>query len=617
MTKLNNEQQKAVMHRDGPMLVLAGPGSGKTAVLVRRLKFLVEEGIDPKGILVLTFSRAAAEEMEFRFRKEAGSGKGITFGTFHSIFYHILKSQGLYQRAKILTKDKKTEYMKIAAVKKGILKNDDLSFVMRLTELAGLKKMGEDCLTGKADEDDVKALSCVYDDYNRIVRDEGYIDFDDMIADCLKMLKCNEKIRRKWQERYPYILVDEFQDIDARQYEVLKMLAGEEGNIFCVGDDDQSIYSFRGAVPFIMRDFANEYHDIKKVCLSVNYRCPPEIIKHAGYLIKHNRNRFDKVQKSIKDDMGNCIVHRCFPDPAKEAEYCARMIEDILVRDKKGDTLPSVGVLYRISRSGDILEETFRHRRIAYQRKDKRAGFYEREWVKDILSYLGLTLCDRREDIVRILNRPDRGLIRECIGVDTDCRARMLEFFDDDIYRGRVVKLFDDIDFIKGMTPYGAVNYILKGTGLLFYFSKHYRLQEGYDDWEEITDELLFRARPYKSIREWLFNIERSDDGDPEDYKDTGPARVDLRTIHAAKGLEYDHVFMIGLQEGVFPLKKYDDPESLEEERRLFYVGMTRSKKKLWLTGIQRDEYGKRESRFIKEAGLSDETLGRDTPDVV
>lgn len=613
--QLNNEQLRAVRHGDGPMLVLAGPGSGKTAVLVNRLLYLVRDlRVDPGSILVLTFSRAAAIEMQERFEKLAQASYPVTFGTFHAIFYHILKSQGLYRKARILTKDRKIEYMKITAAKKGIGRRNDLSFVERLTELVSLKKMGTAAIDSRADEEETENLNLVYDDYNRLVKEEGYIDYDDMIADCLKMLKSNDKIRRKWQDRFRYILVDEFQDIDLRQYEVLKLLAGDEANVFCVGDDDQSIYSFRGAVPGVMKSFKTDYGDVSEVRLSINYRCPYQVIKHAGKLIAHNSGRFDKDQKSFVTEQTPCIIHRCFANPSDEAGYCADMIGRIRDRLEGDNNGPAIGVLYRMSRSGDILEEMLKNRGISYNRKDKRTRFYEKEWVKDVLSYLKLALSDSREDMFRILNRPARGLPRDCIGLDTDMRTHMLGYFKDDDYRGRIMKLFGDIDFIKGMTCFGAVNYIMRGTGLLDYIKREYFNNRAGIDPDEQIMEIFERARAHKSIKEWLKCIElnagdRSDDAAGKEGIYAGPCIAELSTIHSAKGLEYDMVFMIGLQEGVFPLKKCDDIKLLEEERRLFYVGMTRCRKTLFLTGIQRDEYGKRESRFIKEAGICDETM--------
>ncbi|MCR5000537.1 MAG: ATP-dependent helicase [Lachnospiraceae bacterium] len=623
MTQLNREQLRAVTHGDGPMLVLAGPGSGKTAVLVNRIRYLVSHGTDPHGILVLTFSRAAAQEMRSRYYKEAGINDtnapgSITFGTFHSIFYHILKSQGLYKKAKILTKDKKIEYMKMTAARKGIDKCNDLSFIMRLSELAGYRKTGLKVHEDKAGEDEEEALDLVYEDYNRLVKDEGFIDFDDMISDCLKMLESNEKIRRKWQERYASILVDEFQDIDARQYRVLMLLAGREGSIFCVGDDDQSIYSFRGADPGVMKSFVSDNNSVTQVSLTINYRCPGPVIRHAGMLIGHNTDRFEKKQISITGDTRPCIVHKCFRSPAQEAEYCAEVIGSLVGTGKENDGIPTVGVLYRISRSGDILEEILRHKGIACKRKDQRAGFYEREMVKDILSYLRLSLGVRREDMFRILNRPHRGLTRDCIGTDTDMRAHMLSCYKDDEHKGRINRLFHDIDFIRGMNCYGAVSYILKGIGLLEHYKRDRSRPDTDEDIDELAEDILERAKAFKSIREWLLYIDRYHDAEDDVCPDIpGPCMVEMRTIHSAKGLEYDNVMMIGLQEGIFPLKKCEEGDALAEERRLFYVGMTRCRKKLWLLGIQKDEYGKRESRFIKEAGLCDETIGSEAFDVV
>ena len=612
--QLNNEQLAAVMHGDGPMLVLAGPGSGKTAVLVNRLKHLVRDAcVDPYGILVLTFSRAAAGEMRERFEELAHASYPVTFGTFHAIFYHILKSQGLYRRARILTANRKTEYMKVTMAAKGI-RRCDLSYVERLTELISLRKMGNPMLERLVDEEELESLNLVYDDYNRLVREEGYIDYDDMIADCLKMLGSNEKIRRKWQERYRYILVDEFQDIDLRQYEILKLLAGERANVFCVGDDDQSIYSFRGAEPEVMKRFVGDYGNVEKVMLSVNYRCPLQVVRHAGRLIGHNSDRFSKELRSNGRDQGPCISHKCFFNAADEAAYCAGIIEKMSAQAKDQHTGPSIGVLYRMSKSGDILEEVLKSRGIPYRRKDKRVSFYDREWVKDILAYLRLSLSDSREDMYRILNRPERGLPRDCIGLDTDMRRHMTGYFKDEEYRGRIVRLLSDIDFIKDMTCFGAVNYILRGIGMLDHIRREYLINATGNDPDEVITELLDRARTHKSIKDWLKCIDAGaeDKGiapGHDEGEDVGPYAAELRTIHSAKGLEYDNVFMIGLQEGVFPSKKCDGGRQLEEERRLFYVGMTRCRKALFLTGIQKDEYGKRESRFIKEAGICDETM--------
>ncbi len=611
MTKLNTEQLRAVNHRDGPMLVLAGPGSGKTAVLVNRVLHLVkEEHVDPHSILVLTFSRAAAEQMQDRFYALANASLPVSFGTFHAIFYHILKSQGLYRKAEILTLNKKTELMKRASVRKRIRDRNDPSFIIRLIELADIKKSGHEEELQKADDRERDALTLVFDEYNRLCIDGGYIDFGDMISDCLKMLKSNDKILKKWQDRYKYILVDEFQDIDKRQYDVLMFLAGPKGNVFCVGDDDQSIYSFRGADPKIMKRYCKENKEIKTVRLKKNYRCPGQVIEHAGRLIKNNSERFEKSQIGISDDTAPCIEHRCFRNSGDEALYCLSLIRSL---KEMGEEKETVGILYRISRSGDIVENILKKEGISYVRKDKGINYYDNDWVKDVMAYLRLTVCDSREDMFRIINRPNRYLDRECIGPDGNMKDNMLSYYPDDEYRDRVIKLFGDIDFIKELDCLGAVNYILRGIGLLDHFRTKYGDKYRGEEWEEATEGLLDRARAHKSINEWLKSLDRISD----DLRMDESSNIELRTIHGAKGLEYDNVIMIGLQEGVFPLKKCDDRESLEEERRLFYVGMTRCRKRLWLMGIQKDEYGKRESRFIKEAGLSDETLGSIIEDMV
>ncbi|MCR5420103.1 MAG: ATP-dependent helicase [Lachnospiraceae bacterium] len=623
MHQLNNEQQRAVAHRDGPMLVLAGPGSGKTSVLVNRVKRLIEvEKTDPHNILVLTFSKLAAEEMHSRFDDLVSTSYPVTFGTFHAVFYHILKRQGLYRTGEILTRNKKIELLKITAGRKGLKPFMDISDAERMVELIGYRKMGDKAFLADISGDDKELLEKLYDPYVLLCKKEGLIDFDDMINDCLKALKSNSLILNKWQERYRYILVDEFQDIDLRQYEVMKLLAGKDANIFCVGDDDQSIYSFRGAQPEVMKRFVKDYPEAKQVKLKLNYRCPGEIISHAGRLISHNKDRFDKTQICINSDKvskgdkeessikGYCIEHKCFGSVGEEAVYCINIIKRITAEAADGK-YESIGVLYRNSRSVDMLEEFLKRESIPYTRKDRKSDFYDKDWVKDILAYIRFAYGEE-EQLFRVLNKPYRGLVRESISHRPLIKEEVLKYYEGSVYLKEgydaCVKLFKDIEYIKGLNCYAGVNYILKGIGLYRYIENNYFADRSRDDIEVIIGEIRERARQYSTFKEWLADIERG--SCTEKGNSSINNRIELMTIHGSKGLEFDNVFLIGLQEGLFPGKRNMGIKQMEEERRLFYVAMTRAKKRLWLMGIKRDNYGKRESRFIGEAGFKTETVG-------
>ena len=611
MIQFNTEQQRAVGHVNGPMLVLAGPGSGKTAVLTGRvLRLIKDEGIDPYNILVLTFSRAAASEMQSRFNALAGETYPVSFGTFHAIFYHILKRQGLYRTGEILNHKKKTELLKKAAMRAGVRHKKDMLWSDRMLSLISLKKMncGRELSIMTQDEED--DLTKIFEPYVALCRTEDLLDFDDMINECLKALKGNDRILKKWQERYRYILVDEFQDIDPRQYEILTLLAGKNGNVFCVGDDDQSIYSFRGAEPSLMRQFTEEYRDISIVTLRNNYRCPGEVIEHAQQLISKNRDRFDKKQ-ICDSECGRCIEYKCFRTAYEEAGYCVdtvKRILDLACRDK--DAHASVGILYRISQGADAIEDALRSAGISCRRHDRHESFYGREWLKDITAYLKLSLNYDRNALLRILNRPERGLLRESVSSDMTDRTRMLAYYEgDQNTKEKCEELLRNIDFIGGLNCFAALNFILHGIGMYDYIREKYFESSTDEEYEETINDLRDRARGFATVSEWLKHIERSERLNTYNTDDAD-AQVELMTVHASKGLEFDNVIITGLQEGVFPGKRCETAEDIEEERRLFYVAMTRCRKRLWVLGRRRDDYGKRESRFIAEAGFRNETVG-------
>ncbi|MBR5407279.1 MAG: ATP-dependent helicase [Lachnospiraceae bacterium] len=613
MINFNNEQLTAVRHVDGPMLVLAGPGSGKTQVIAGRVLHLIrDEGIDPSGILVLTFSRAAAAAMSSRFFKEAGTSYPVTFGTFHAIFYHIIKRQGLYKTGTILTHKRKTELLKITAMRLGIDRYKDKAWIERMLSLIGLNKAGMIEENDDVSNEERELLKLVFMPYVSLCKCEDGLDFDDMINECLKALKCNDKILKKWQEKYRYILVDEFQDIDLRQYEVLKLLSGDNGNLFCVGDDDQSIYSFRGACPGVMKRMLEDFSGTKVCTLKINYRCPENVIWHASRLINVNRSRFPKEQECFDRSFNGNIDCFSAASSDEEARICLDIIKGIINESSvKGQT---TGVLYRTRGSADMTENLLRRSLIPYERRDGSGNRAKQEWEDDIAAYLRLAVKGSDTDLLRILNRPDRGLTRECVYDRFPDKNAVSGYYACDSYeRKRCERLFDDIERIGGLNGFGALNYILRVTGLGEYIKHTYFADGREEEYESEMERLMMRSRDFDSPLGLLGYLDDKDvaieqNVTPDPQKEE--CMIKLMTIHASKGLEFDNIILIGLQEGIFPGKMSDSGEALEEERRLFYVAITRCRRNLYIIGQNKDNYGKRQSRFITEAGFEKETVG-------
>ncbi|MCR5790703.1 MAG: ATP-dependent helicase [Lachnospiraceae bacterium] len=625
MTQFNREQEMAVLHGSGPMLVLAGPGSGKTAVLTGRLCRLVREKIAaPERILVLTFSKEAAEEMQQRFKRELGGIPcPVHFGTFHAVFYHILRKQGLYHENSILDTRTKKEYIRFVGKKLQIAGYYDQNWQEEMLQRISAQKNGKS--PDFDEEKDREAFERIFTEYSEKCRKERRLDFDDMITECIRLLTEIPKVLKKWQDRFDYFLVDEFQDIDKKQYEVLRLLAGEKKNIFAVGDDDQSIYGFRGAAPGIMQRFKEDYAGIKVVNLKSNYRSRREIVDNAIHLIKNNSERLPKEQRAEKGD-GGFIELRVFNSGLKEALFVAERIRALRI-EKPG---MSIGVLYRTGKAPELLENELKRQGMAFYRNEKRRNFYEEEWVKDVLSYLRLSAGrGDLKDILRILNRPDRGLSREafnslrigafsgdiCGREPCGILAPLYEYYCDDEEKLCAVKgLEKGLLFIKGLPVRGAVNYVLKG----FLYEKELkkRSRGNEDDAMELEAELFDSLGGAVYTEEFLDHVDSANEAFSEQEEKASKGRTDpagntvLQTVHASKGLEYDAVFVIGLQEGMFPHKKAVTRAETEEERRLFYVAMTRARERLYICGLKKDDFGKKESRFLHELLIKPTDVG-------
>lgn len=684
----NPEQQEAIRHGAGPMMVLAGPGSGKTFVLTRRIAHLINtHHINPSEILVITFTRAAAGEMQQRFLSLCeGSHPPVTFGTFHAIFYSILKETSICHAGSILSEAEKRKILRDIIQKNhyNVSLNTDMLEEI-LSEIGQYKSLcfsrGDDYrFNNNKNIDfipqniDSKLFRNIYRDFTEAQEILGKVDFDDMALKCAELFAKRPDILRRYQTRYRYLLIDEFQDIAPLQYTLVRMLAAPRNNLFIVGDDDQSIYGFRGARPDIMRNFPGDYPEAKIVSLQVNYRSTPEVVQAAGRLIACNQNRFPKDGRA-ENAPGSPIRIQGY-----ETEG---MMESALIRylmqEKKTGTLQACAVISRTSGCFPLLSEKFRQSGIPCSFREKVKSIFDHDMVNDLTAYLEFSRTSvrnrTRSQFFRFMNRPLRYISREAVNETADFRYLI------NCYKGRpamqetILRLQQDLERIRTMPVFPAINYIRKAMGYDSYLLEKYggkssvngRAEAG--NILELADLIQDSARGCKTFQAWKEEIDirregnapgkvqmscrnagaadkmRISSGDAdagiqisagnagiankiqlsakaeaasaEKQLSAGGGKegqkpepgVTLMTMHGSKGLEYDKVFIINCNEGSTPHRKARSEEEIEEERRMFYVGMTRAKKELTLLYVTGEKGTKKESgagvmppsRFLKE----------------
>lgn len=605
---LNREQQIAVNHFKGPMLVLAGPGSGKTRVLCERIRVLIEKyNVIPEEILVITFSKKAALEMKYRFNHLTKlNNYPVNFGTFHAVFYNILKESFNYSSSSIITERERLEYIKEIGINLNIDKSINLAWQKdMLSMISDYKNLGEEVFSANGYESlehtDKEMFKKIYDLYIKKCQNDEKIDFDDMILLCKNLLYKHESLLRKWKERYRFILVDEFQDINNSQYEVLRLLAGDERNVFCVGDDDQSIYGFRGAKPEIMQKFLRQFYNCEQINLLVNYRCADLIVELSDKLIRHNVNRICRARQMVfeKNDKGLVEIIESESSLSQSNLVCNKIEE--LINDHKYK-YSDFAVIYRSSHCAKMLEITCNNRNIPIDMRTTSFNIFDIREVRIIISYYRIACnCYDKTDILLIINNPKRNISREVFTKENNNYYENLKEY----YLGNydmlaiIEKLNNDIVFISKLPPYAAFIYILYGVGLYNYLKSSYRDDKYKYSFNELIEILGEIIREFDNTNDLIRYIQSSKNLDKES-ENNNTHRVHLITAHASKGLEYKVVFIIGLQEGLFPHKKNLHADNVEEERRLMYVAMTRAKEKLYLCTIGMD-HGKQKSRFISE----------------
>ena len=606
MSQLSEVQQRAVTHRDGPMLVLAGPGSGKTLVLTWRVRYLTEVcRINPGEILVITFTRAAAREMKERYLRMTGSeSTAVSFGTFHAVFFQILKLAYGYRSENILREEEKYRFLKDAVFRQKLEPDDEAELLSSISsEISRVKNERPDLQVYKATSCDSKSFRAIFNEYDNRLRRSGKIDFDDMLGYCYELLKERPDILGAWQRKFRYILVDEFQDINQLQYDIVRMLAAPEDNLFIVGDDDQSIYRFRGAKPQIMLHFEEDYPAAKRVLLDTNYRCTGAIVEGAGRVIANNKERFPKDIRAQKD-RGPAILTHLFKN--QEEEY-ACVIDKIRLWREKGGSYGDIAVLFRTNTQPRKLVEELIAEGIPFRMRDSLPNLYDHWIVRDIFTYLRMSKGSlKRSDFLQIMNRPKRYIGRECLESEEISWEALLTWYDDKPWVcERIEKLQKDLKLAGRLSPSGALHYIRHIIGYEDYL-KEYAEYRGRNPEElsAILDELAELAKGFSTLADWEAHISRVREElakqarEREQNKDS----VSLSTMHSSKGLEYRIVFIIDANEGITPHRRVIFEEDMEEERRLFYVAMTRAKELLYIFSVKK-LYGKKAeiSRFVEE----------------
>lgn len=579
-------QQEAICFGAGTMLVLAGPGSGKTAVITQRIRYLVEERhITPSDILTITFTKAAALEMKQRACQICRGAENAVFGTFHSVFFQIIRSSSKFQNYSIMTEQQKLQILR------PLLKGKKLDCVQMssfceqfLSDLSFYKNTGRE-REEKAGQNQAVQMQLheLRQAYEQCCRKRWLLDFDDILIYCYRLLTEDSGLRDRWENRFRYILIDEFQDINDVQYQIIKLLSANYENLFVVGDDDQAIYSFRGADPSYMHRFLEDYPKSRQVKLNINYRCGDRILALAARSIAHNKYRFEKEIKAGNSGE-NRVIATCFQNRAEELSF---LTEEIMTHRNEGLT----AILVRTNRMAEQVSEACFRRQIPYQMREKKQDFYAQKCVVEVLSVIRFVAEGRnRSDFMAFMNKPVRYINREMLQKETVDLWALLEECREDPEQYRIIqKLQQDLAMVEMLDPFGAISYIRK----VMQYDCCLSQGETGEKEKEILDELLERCREFHSHTAFLSHIaayrskleqesNRKQSGTDPNKTDQNPVRI--MTYHGSKGLEFDTVFLPFLNSGDVPHGRNLSTMELEEERRLFYVAVTRAKKSLYLS---------------------------------
>lgn len=602
----NPNQDKAIKHTEGPAVILAGPGSGKTYVTVQRIHHLItHHGINPASILVITFTKAAASEMQERFFNLTQPSKPpVWFGTFHAVFYHILKQSAQYREYTIIKESEKRKLInKIIRIHKRFLyvKEEDYEKLIKAISTAKNIPISKPNLPlAEMTEEDFTFLLSEYEKY---MTEFKQLDFDDIIRYCEALLIHNRALLRQWQSQFQYIMIDEFQDIAPAQYRIMQLLAAPDNHIFIVGDDDQSIYRFRGASPVMMQQFLQDYPSSAQILLNVNYRCHKQIVEASLAVVSENKERFAKTIEA-NHEKGEGVSCHIFHTWEEEQAY----LIDKLNTQIKDKTLQQSAIICRTNYECSLWAQILGQHNIPYQLKEVPKSRFSHFVIKDLLAYLELGAGNRQRSLfLRIMNRPLRYIRRESLGAEEITEQAWKQYYSNiPVIQDAIGSLFRELESIRNKKPGLAIRYIRNVIGYDSYLTEKYGLTQS-KEFMQIADEFQEFVRPFASCEEVKHSIceyeemlKRQREKALYSVSGSNPKGIELITMHSSKGLEYESVYLPGCIEGRIPSKKAETEKDLEEERRMFYVAMTRAKNNLYISAVQSKTGKDIPSRFLQ-----------------
>lgn len=618
MVKLNKNQAQAVAHIDGPCMVLAGPGSGKTRVISQRIVSMVlDHAIPPTRILAISFTKASSVEMK---KRTLGYGqdkrlKKVSFGTFHSSFFRILRRYAGVGLDDLLVDIDRFKLVKSILKYLKVTNYNDDDVADLLNEISLVKNELLDYRDYESLSFDQETFQKAYRIYEDEKKKYGKIDFDDMLIRAYDLLRAEPAILNIVRQVFRYILIDEFQDINKVQFELIRLVAGQEQNVFVVGDEDQSIYGFRGARPDFMLEFDEYFPGAKHIYLDINYRSCENIVDLSASLIKKNKLRHDKMIRAFSK--ASARISYIYPrDTDDEARLVAGQIFDRIGSQKEA-SYGDFAVIYRTNRQARAFVDAFMNKRIPFILKDAPKTVYD-HWVSlDLIAYLRIAMdIGSSGDWVRVINKPFRYISKKSLAK----AERSVDFFDallndediKDFQKKNLEDLYEDLNYVRGLSPQYGISYIRTTLDydryiLEYCHERKIRAQQIV----EILDELESAASNYKTILDFFKHIDQvREEVKKSSDKTTGSSlatRADegvvLTTMHSSKGLEFESVYIVGVNEGVIPYQVADEARvDIEEERRLFYVAITRSKKELVISSPLK-RFGKKvgPSMFLKD----------------
>lgn len=603
--EFGQEQLQAIRHKRGPMLVLAGAGSGKTTIIVHRIRHLIMMcKVRPENILVLTFTKSAAMEMEDRFHQLTGM-KGVKFGTFHSVFLEILIRNTSYTYRSIIDLKTQKELIQAAAIESNYRLGEDEESTDDTIQkiLNGIQYLKSG---GNADQVEYQnipmdVVKYCFNYYQQYLINNRLIDFNDMLFLTAKLFKTNPNLLEMYHDKYRYILVDEFQDTSPIQEEILELLAKPRNNIFCVGDDDQSIYAFRGAKPAVMFDFAKKYRNCKIVQLPYNYRCTNQIVMAANRLISYNQKRFPKEVHGLRN--GNDVNIHSFH--TLQAEY-AFVKERIMTHCARGDRYEDHACLFRTRKEIEDFALYLSVKNIPFFSTESIRNIFDHFIAYDFLSYMECAEGNYN-NMFLIINRPKRYIEKRHIKKVMDLNLLKKTYISKDYILEKLEDLEYDLAMLKNMSlPVEMFDYFFMKIGYKNYLRDYaaYRnmSQDELEDLYNVAESIRNFASQYQSKQEFFHAINqyKRSLNSKKEGKEGKKGKVVLSTIHSAKGLEYKNVFVFNVNEENLPIKKKGIDTDIEEERRIMYVAITRAKDNLYVLSLE-----DKVSRFVSQMKMS------------